>query len=167
MAGLASCVSLKQPSAVLPELPNAQPSRPTTGQPAQAQTATAEPLPTDFHAAEALKPVEVEKSRQPEALASTDRKIVSQTLRKPLGLSKVVLKIAEKQLTKSLKKRRPAQQDGTILGLRPILFFALVAVLAGVILLFVAGKSQFFSILTVTLLIGGLLVSLAAFLDII
>ena len=171
---LSSCNSLKSTTSIA-ALPTTATQQPTaeTEQPAAAQTSTTETtVPAsaevaEFRAAEALKNLETAKATKPDGLASTNRKMLSPELRKPLGLSKAVLKIAEKQVVKAVKKRRPAQQDGTILGLSPVLFFALVAVLVGVILLFVAGKSQFFSILTVVLLVGGLLVALAAFLNLI
>ncbi|MDJ1483440.1 hypothetical protein QNI16_23270 [Cytophagaceae bacterium YF14B1] len=141
-------------------------------QPAQAQTSITEDKAKEdttpiFSATDILKKTQKAVNTQPEGLASTNRKALAETLRKPMGLSKLVLKATEKKIAKEIKKRRPAQQDGTILGLRPILFFSLVAVAVGIILLFIAGKSQFFSILTMLLLIGGLLMSLAAFLDII
>lgn len=173
LLGLSACTSFRSTNGSQPVASNPVSLASATEQPAQAQTSAPETeLPaaaetTEFRAAEALKTLEAQKTPKPDGLASASRKIVSPELRKPLGLSKVVLKMAEKQVVKAVKKRRPAQQDGTILGMSPVLFFALVAVLLGVILLFVAGKSQFFSILTVVLLIGGLLVALASFLDLI
>ncbi len=169
--GFSSCTSVRKPAASQIAVSESADNRQQPIQEAaQAQTSTeTTDLPatrSDFRAAEALKTLETSQPEKRDGLASTNRKILSPELKKPLGLSKVALKMVEKQVTKAIKKRRPAQ-EGTILGLSPVLFFALLAVLAGVILLFVAGKSQFFSLLTVILLIGGLLVALAAFLDLI
>jgi|GEM_PF-4030824 len=171
LVGAGACTSLRHPSARMP-IPSEAESQITAinspaEQPAQAQTSNNEnslPVATTFTAAQALQGQP--RKAMPDAYASNDRKIVSQSWQKPLGLSKTVFKMADKQLTKAFKKR-PAARDGTILGLRPVLFFALLVALAGVVLLFVAGKSQFFSILTLVLLISGLLVAVAAILEII
>ena len=139
---------------------------PTDG-PAQAQTSEIPAFPPSdeaFRAADAFPQTPLVRN-VPEATASTQNKPAARYWQKSLAVPKLLLKTAEKQMRNIAKKRHP--NDNTILGLRPILFFALLAVLAGVILLFVTGKSQFFSILTVVLLVGGLIVSLGAFLDLI
>lgn len=135
--------------------------------PAQAQTsAGTEADARGFEVGPILQDKEKTSLPSEEVIASTQRtdalKIVA---RKPISLSKTAVKFAVKEFQKA-KKKYPAG-DTTILGLSPILFFALLAVAAGIILLFITGKSQFFAILTLVLLIGGLLVALASFLELI
>ena len=101
-----------------------------------------------------------------DALASNRQKAVASALKTSVALPKILIKVVQDKIKKIEKKRRP-QGGGEILGLSPVLFFALLAALVGIVLLFVTGKSQFFSILTLVLLIGGLLTAVAAFLEII
>jgi hypothetical protein len=139
-----------------------------TDAPAQAQTsdAPAEVPSSGPFQASASVPMPPARVQPPaDAVASTARKPAARYWQKSLAVPKLLLKTTQKQVRNIAKKRHP--NDNSILGLRPILFFALLAVLAGVILLFVTGKSQFFSILTVVLLVGGLILSLGAFLDLI
>lgn len=139
-------------------------------QPAQAQTSLTESgqpsMP--FSAAETMYAVAETKPapKLTDALASNRQKTIASALRTSVALPKSMIKAVQNKIKKIEKKRRP-QGGGEILGLSPVLFFALLAALVGVILLFVAGKSQFFSILTLVLLIGGLLTAVAAFLEII
>ena len=126
LVGAEACTSLRHPSVRMP-IPSEAESQITAinspaEQPAQAQTSNNEnslPVATTFTAAQALQGQP--RKAMPDAYASNDRKIVSQSWQKPLGLSKTVFKMADKQLTKAFKKR-PAARDGTILGLRPVLF---------------------------------------------
>jgi len=138
-------------------------------QPAQAQTSLADTNPPliPFSASEIAGGTPEKSIGQPtEALASNHSKTVASALKTSVALPKILIKAVQHKIKKIEKKRRP-QGNGEILGLSPVLFFSLLAVLAGIILLFVTGKSQFFAILTLVLLIGGLLVAVAAFLEII
>ena len=136
--------------------------------PAQAQTSlteTGQP-PNHFSAAEILNTEAKAAPKPTDALASNRQKAVASALKTSVALPKIMIKVVQDKIKKIEKKRRP-QGGGEILGLSPVLFFALLAALVGIVLLFVTGKSQFFSILTLVLLIGGLLTAVAAFLEII